>query len=56
MDNENGQPQKQRQHHFLFYIFNMDKAENPMPQSGADTLLHYLKHVFTESLKRDKGE
>ena len=44
-----------KRHHFLFHIFKMDKAENPMPQSQAETLLHYLKSVFTANAKNEKG-
>ena len=36
----------QRQHHYLFHIFRMDKAENPMPESRAETLLKCLRTVF----------
>lgn len=44
-----------KRHHFLFHIFKMDKAENPMPQSQAETLLHYLKSVFMDNTTNDKG-
>ena len=43
-----------KRHHFLFHIFRMDKAENPMPQNQAETLLHYLKSVFMDKTT-DKG-
>ena len=44
-----------KRHHFLFHIFRMDKAENPMPQNQAETLLHYLKSVFMDNEKAEKG-
>lgn len=44
-----------KRHYFLFHIFKMDKAENPMPQSQAETLLHYLKSVFMDNTINDKG-
>ena len=44
-----------KRHHFLFHIFRMDKTENPMPQSRAETLLHYLKSVFMDNTTNDKG-
>ena len=44
-----------KRHHFLFHIFRMDKAENPMPQNQAERLLHYLKSVFMDNTKNEKG-
>ena len=44
-----------KRHHFLFHIFKRDKAENPMPQNRAETLLHYLKSVFMDNTTNDKG-
>ena len=44
-----------KQHHFLFHIFKMDKAENPMPQKTMEALLHYLKSVFMDNKANDKG-
>ena len=41
--------------HFLFHIFRLDKAENPMPQNQAEILLHYLKSVFMDNTTNDKG-
>lgn len=46
---------KPKRHHFLFHIFRMDKAENPMPRNQAETLLHYLKSVFMDNTTTDKG-
>ncbi len=43
------------QHHFLFHIFRMDKAENPMPQNRAELLLQYLKNVFMDNTTKEKG-
>ena len=43
-----------KRHHFLFHIFKIDKAENPMPQNQAETLLHYLKRVFMDNTTNDK--
>ena len=44
-----------KRHHFLFHIFKMDKAENPMPQNQAENLLHYIKSVFMDNTTTDKG-
>ena len=44
-----------KRHHFLFHIFRMDKAENPMPQNQATALLHYLKSVFMDNTTTDEG-
>ena len=44
-----------KRHHFLFHIFKMDKAENPMPQNQAERLLHYLKSVFMDNETTEKG-
>ena len=43
-----------KRHHFLFHIFRMDKAENPMPQNRVEILLHYLKSVFMDNTTNDK--
>ena len=40
---------QETQRHFLFHIFRMDKAENPMPQKQAENLLRYLKSVFKKT-------
>ena len=39
-------PQEEKQHHFLFHIFRMDQAENPMPPKRAESLFNYLMHVL----------
>ena len=44
-----------KRHHFLFHIFKKDKAEHPMPQNQAATLLHYLKSVFMDNTTTDEG-
>ena len=43
------------EHHFLFHIFRLDRAENPMPRSRAESLLQYLKQFFTNEPKKEKG-
>lgn len=43
--------QENTRHHFLYHIFRMDKAENPMPHSRALSLGQLLKQVF-----RERGE
>ena len=48
--------QAPKRHHFLFYVFQMDKAENPMPKLQAENLLHYLKSILSDRTKHDKGE
>ena len=51
------QPEKNetKRHHFLFHIFQMDQAENPMPQNQAEALLHYLKRLLTDNTTTEKG-
>ena len=44
--------QNGKQHHFLFHIFRMDKAENPLPPNQAETMLQRLKKL----LQNKKGE
>ena len=44
-----------KRHHFLYYIFKMDKSENLMPKNQAESLLHYLKYAFANNRKNDKG-
>lgn len=39
----------QRQHHFLFHIFRMDKEENPMPTARAEILMKLLRSIFTDN-------
>ena len=43
--------QENRQRHFLFHIFRMDKAENPMPKPQVESLMQYLKNIWTEKEK-----
>ena len=43
---------EQRPHHFLFHIFTMDKAENPMPLVRVEELLKRLK---TALQKKENG-
>lgn len=38
--------------HFLYHIFRMDKAENPMPEEKKQSLLRWLQSIF----QREKGE
>jgi hypothetical protein len=45
---------KTKRHHFLFHLFKMDKAENPMPKDQAESLLSYLKSVFSDKKTTDK--
>ena len=45
----------QRQHHYLFHIFRMDKDENPMPQNKVESLLQYLKNVLTDNTTKNRG-
>ncbi|MBQ1280906.1 MAG: hypothetical protein IIY16_01505 [Oscillospiraceae bacterium] len=40
---------KMPQHHFLFHIFRLDKAEHPMSPQRSTPLLHKLLRVFKES-------
>ena len=42
----------QKQHHFLFHIFRLDKAQNPMPSDRIKSLLRYLKKVLSDSTKK----
>ena len=37
---------ERKEHHFLFHIFRMDKAENPMPKNKAAELFQLLKSNF----------
>ena len=39
--------------HYLFHIFRMDKADNPMPDNRAASLLQLLKITFL-NLTTDK--
>ena len=49
MKEEEDMPMKQEnRHHFLYHIFRMDKAENPMPGNRALPLRQLLKQVFQE--------
>ena len=45
---------KNGQRNFLFNIFSMDKAENPMPKKRAEALLEYLKTIFSGSGKSNE--
>ena len=45
---------KNGQRNFLFNIFAMDKAENPMPKKRAEALLEYLKTIFSGSGKSNE--
>lgn len=44
-----------KRHHFLFHVFRMDKAANPMPPGRVNTLLHCLKCVYLDKTKKEKG-
>ena len=46
---------ERNEHHFLFHIFRMDRDENPMPRLKAESLLQYLKELFTTEPKKEKG-
>ena len=46
---------ERNEHHFLFHIFRMDREENPMPRLKAESLLQYLKELFTTEPKKEKG-
>ena len=37
------------QHHFLFHIFRLDKAEHPMPPQRSAPLLSKLLRVFKDN-------
>ena len=45
----------EKKHHFLFYLFKMDKNENPMPKKRADTLLQYLKQAIALGSRKNRG-
>ena len=47
--------QETKQHHFLFHVFKMDKAEHPMPKNQADSLMQYLKNVVVDKVKNERG-
>ena len=55
MAQNTSEKRENKRHHFLFHLFEVDKAENPMPQKRAKTLLHYLKSVFTDNTTTEKG-
>lgn len=55
MDQNKTNAQEQKKHHFLFHIFRLDKAENPMPHTRAEALLRHLKNVVTGATKKNKG-
>ena len=38
--------------HFLYHIFRMDKAENPMPEGKKQNLLRWLHSI----IQKEKGE
>lgn len=46
---------ERNEHHFLFHIFRLDRAENPMPRSRAESLLQYLKHFLTAEPRKERG-
>ncbi len=46
---------ERNEHHFLFHIFRLDREENPMPRSRAESLLQYLKHFLTAEPKKERG-
>jgi len=37
---------EEKKHHFLYYIFKADKAENPMPKVRAEAIARKLKRLF----------
>ena len=43
--NETG---KEKPQHFLFYIFKMDREENPMPDDRAAALLQRVRCMFVK--------
>ena len=45
----------EKKHHFLFYLFKMDKDENPMPKNRAEALLRYLKQAIAVGSRKNKG-
>ena len=47
MTNHESQMPEQPHRHFLFHIFRLDKAENPMPENKAASLLCLIKSNFT---------
>ena len=50
--NPNETEVNEKQHHFLFHIFRMDKAENSLSDKQAETMLQRLKKL----LQNKKGE
>ena len=49
MQNENI---KESPKHFLFYIFQMDQKENPMPEERAEALLQRVRCIFINEKRR----
>ena len=37
---------EQKKHHFLFYIFKIDKEQNPIPKPKAESLFEQIKNNF----------
>ena len=55
MNQRDDDADEKKRKHFLFYIFKMDKAENPMSQKNTESLLLYLKNIISDNKKNDKG-
>ena len=43
------EPQK----HFLFHIFRMDKADNPMPANRAAAVLQAIRAILADGASKD---
>ena len=46
---------ERNEHHFLFHIFRLDREENPMPRTRAESLLQCLKQLFTTEPRKERG-
>ena len=44
-----------KRHHFLYYVFKIDKAENPMPPNKSEKLLNSLKKLLNTN-KENRGD
>lgn len=41
-------PREGERHHFLYHIFRLDKAENPMPRQRREPLAHQVQKWFRD--------
>ena len=46
---------EEKKHHFLYYIFKADKAENPMPKEKAESLAQKIAKIL-KSINKEKGK